>query len=584
MRVLLITTTFLPRFGGVEQFLAKLFGDHQGFIVDVLTEPTESAVGGWKIIRQPLLSHKIFRPRWLQTLWSIPKLVKKANYDVIVLGHYAPYLISALRCKRRFGTKVVVITHGMDLLSYDFARGFRRRVLRRYLPKVDLVISNSKYTESIVAAIGVAQSRRVVLTPGVDLPKESLSKIECRNKLNLPIDGKVVLTIGRLVARKGHKIAIDAIQSLQAFIPDLHYVIVGQGSEEQALLEYVKVKGLSNRVHFYNNVSNTEIAYKAADIFIFPSITGAHGDVEGFGMVSVEAQVYGLPVIGTNVGGVPETFQNNITGILVPPNDSNRISDALKRLFQNPIEITRMNKAAKEFANQNFSWSKRREKLLQYLNLITEIPDTSISVIIPAFNSSKTITKTLQGLQAQTLKPIEIIVVDDGSTDETAEIAKKFQVKLIQQTNQGASAARNAGFKIASGEFILFCDADLEIKINMLESLARALVFRPDAGYAYSSFKFGWHTFDLFNFDAKRLQTENYISTMSLIRRENCIGFDESLKRFQDWDLWKRLLIKGVQGVWVPERLFSGPLGQGISRNSLSDLIRLLKRKVHLNK
>jgi len=112
---------------------------------------------------------------------------------------------------------------------------------------------------------------------------------------------------------------------------------------------------------------------------------------------------------------------------------------------------------------------------------------------------------------------------------------------------------------------------------QMLERMARALLLHPEAGYAYCDFKFGWHTFDLFDFDAERLKKGNYISTMSLLRRENCIGFDESLKRYQDWDLWKRLLEKGVKGIWVPGRMFNTGLGKGISRDSVKDLLKQVK-------
>ncbi|MFA6042262.1 MAG: glycosyltransferase family A protein [Patescibacteria group bacterium] len=202
-----------------------------------------------------------------------------------------------------------------------------------------------------------------------------------------------------------------------------------------------------------------------------------------------------------------------------------------------------------------------------------------MSVVIPAFNSAKTLATTLNNLNAQTLKPAEIVVVDDGSTDDTSEIAKKFDVQLIRQENKGAPAARNAGFAKTTGDFVLYCDADVQLQPTMLENMTRALLLHPEAGYAYSDFKFGWHTFDLFDFDSERLQKANYISTMSLLRRENCIGFDESLKRYQDWDLWKRLLVKGVRGMWVPGRLFNAGFG-GISKDSVKDVWKLAKSKM----
>ena len=99
MHVLLITTTFLPAYGGVERFLAHLFGSRDDLHVDVLTKPGSAAVAGWKLIRTPLLTGRI-RPRWIGTYKSFKHYTEKHDYDVIVLGHYAPYLAAALRCRK----------------------------------------------------------------------------------------------------------------------------------------------------------------------------------------------------------------------------------------------------------------------------------------------------------------------------------------------------------------------------------------------------------------------------------------------------------------------------------------------------
>ena len=586
MKILLITTTFLPRFGGVEKFLANLF-NQPSWEVEVLCEPTESVAHGWKIIRQPLLSHKFFRPSWLPTIWQIPKLVKKNHYDLIVLGHYAPYLTSALRCRKKFGTKVMVITHGMDVLSYDMAGGLRRRMLRKNLPQADLVIANSQYTNGHLKRFGVAESRRIVLTPGASLPESAVSKIEARKTLGLPVNSQVLLTVGRLVKRKGHLIAIEAFSrlcqgfggqaSLSQKYPNLHYLIVGRGPEEGRIRQRIDKHKLANRVHLINNLEDINLAYAAADLFIFPSVELANGDVEGFGLVSAEAQMHGLPVIGSNSGGIPETIEKGLTGEIVEPGKADEIAKAIEPFLNHPDQLLRYSERASKFAKQHFNWEDRRKKILELLQLINSVPSAKISVVIPAFNAEKTLAKIITDLQNQTLKPSEIIVVNDGSKDKTAEIVKQFKVELIKQENRGAPAARNVGFAKTTGQFILYCDADVELHPQMLERMARALLLHPEAGYAYCDFKFGWHTFDLFDFDAERLKKGNYISTMSLLRRENCIGFDESLKRYQDWDLWKRLLEKGVKGIWVPGRMFNTGLGKGISRDSVKDLLKQVK-------
>lgn len=205
-----------------------------------------------------------------------------------------------------------------------------------------------------------------------------------------------------------------------------------------------------------------------------------------------------------------------------------------------------------------------------------------VSVIIPCYQSEKTLNDTIKDVFSQTYSNIEIICVNDGSTDSTPDILNNYRSKIIyiNQKNSGAPSARNNGFSISKGEFILFCDDDVNLKKDMIEKMLKKLDENPDKAYCYSNFKFGIHTFDLFPFDAEKLKKENYISTMSLIRREKFIGFDESLKKYQDWDLWKRMLDKGDEGVWYPERLFTAPLNKGISTFSVIKLAKVLFRKI----
>jgi len=190
-----------------------------------------------------------------------------------------------------------------------------------------------------------------------------------------------------------------------------------------------------------------------------------------------------------------------------------------------------------------------------------------ISVIIPAFNSRKTIANCLASIKNQTLKNFEIIVVNDGSTDDTQQIvAATSNVTLINQTNLGAAAARNRGTRAAHGNFLIFCDADIIARPTLLQTMYDALQKNPAASYAYSSFKFGYKTFKLFAFDPARLERMPYIHTTALIRREHFPGFDENLKRFQDWDLWLTMLEQRHTGVFINQVLFQVASGGTMSQ------------------
>lgn len=182
-----------------------------------------------------------------------------------------------------------------------------------------------------------------------------------------------------------------------------------------------------------------------------------------------------------------------------------------------------------------------------------------ISVIIPSYQHAREIPLCLESVFKQTFKGFEVIVVNDGSSDNTLEVLKPFaeRITLIDQENRGGNAARNRGFDASKGRFVLFCDADVIMEPDMLEKMRAALLAHPEASYAYSSFKFGWKAFHLWPFDAERLRRLNYIHTTSLIRREHFPRFDEKIRRLQDWDLWLTMLEAGHIGYWLPDYLFT---------------------------
>ena len=207
-----------------------------------------------------------------------------------------------------------------------------------------------------------------------------------------------------------------------------------------------------------------------------------------------------------------------------------------------------------------------------------------ISIIIPVYNHAPALAQCLQSIKNQTLNipsftkegeggGLEIIIVNDGSTDITPDELEKLTLQFSNspilhtshQPNQGAPVARNNGFAQSSGQYVIFCDADVVMKPDMLEKMVKVLDANPDVSYVYSAFKFGWKKFKLWEFDADKLKQMPYIHTTSLIRREHFSGFDPNLKRLQDWDLWLTMLEKGYIGKWIPEVLFSVKAGGSMS-------------------
>lgn len=203
-----------------------------------------------------------------------------------------------------------------------------------------------------------------------------------------------------------------------------------------------------------------------------------------------------------------------------------------------------------------------------------------ISVVIPVYNHAHTLVKCVKSVLLQqkflSSNPIEIIIVNDGSTDNfdktvakilKNDLAKSKITKVITQKNAGAPTARNRGFKEAQGEYIIFVDADTICYPRMFERMYRALQIHPEVSYAYSQFRFGWKKFGSHEFDPMALEKNNYIDTTSMIRAKDFPGFDESLKRFQDWDLWLTMWRQGKTGIFVPQVLYKKIVGwrRGIS-------------------
>ncbi len=188
-----------------------------------------------------------------------------------------------------------------------------------------------------------------------------------------------------------------------------------------------------------------------------------------------------------------------------------------------------------------------------------------ISIIIPVYNQAKKLNNCLESIKKQSFGDYEVIVVNDGSEDDVDSVIDKYKKRTderlvyIKQENKGAPAARNAGFKRSDGEFLLFCDADIIMEANMLEEMREALRVNPDAGFTYSSHRFGKKLFKLWSFDEEKLKQMPYLHSTSLIRKE-CFpesGWDESVRRLQDWDLFLTIVGSGYSGIWIDKVLFT---------------------------
>jgi len=202
----------------------------------------------------------------------------------------------------------------------------------------------------------------------LEIQKESLTKTETKPALDSRIRESdfIVLSISRMVERKGLELLIKAI----SMIPDqeIKAVLVGGGSERDKLERMVRDLGLVDRVIFTGRVPDLEPYYRRAQVVTLLSYyIREEGDFEGLGFVLLEAQYFGVPVIGSQSGGIPETFAHNRTGILVPERSAERVRDAILKLRRDEKWRQTLGKEAKQFVFERFDPEKNIEQYIAIL-------------------------------------------------------------------------------------------------------------------------------------------------------------------------------------------------------------------------
>lgn len=572
LKTLLLTHFFPPAIGGVEEYYRHVVEHVAADELVVLTQASADApTSEGRILRVDFFSGKV-RPTWLPWLWRLPRLLRQHGIKQVWIGHLSPLTPAAWWSARRSGLRVILSVHGADFLVPE--RHVVSRLISRFvLRHVDMIIANSEFLAAEVRKRGVADERIVIIPPGISLPPTPTSAQRSALRQQFGVQNSwLLLTVGRLVKRKGIDRLIESVAHLHEQLPALRLVIMGAGPERVALEALATARGVSDRVQFLGALATTDPRkhewFLAADAFALVSRTAQQGkDIESYGIVYREAQAAGLPVIASRLGGAVEIVHSNVNGFLIAENDDDELCQRIVELASHPETAHRLGSAGKEIA-QHQTWTSRWPVLDVLLQPKKTGNQPLVSIIVPCWNVAKLLPKTLASLAAQTYQNVEIIAVDDGSTDSTAEIlTQDAAVQVITQQNRGAAAARNAGAAHAHGEFLLFCDADVILDPHAIAAFVQLLELHPDRDIAYCAFHLGWRSFHRLEFNSQRLRRHNYINTVSLLRASAFPGFDETLRRYQDWDLWLSMSERGSKGIGTGQYLFRTASRAGITRN-----------------
>ena len=310
--------------------------------------------------------------------WNLFKMSrqvsKEVNPDVTIYGYILIGFIGLL-LKWMTGRKYLISTHGKDMLEFR-SIPILHQIVQLILRKADGILTNSEYTKQLVLDYGVKPEKIELIYPGVDglfnpEPKDE-SLIEKHGLTNR----YVLTTTGRLVRRKGHDMVIEALSTIAEQIPEVTYLIIGDGPERDRLEQLAIEHGVRDRVKFTGSISSTEelcTHYNLGDQFIMSSrILKMKGNVEGFGIVYMEAASCRIPIIAGDSGGVREAVLNGQTGVLVQPGEPAAIAEAVVQLYRDPERRQALIENAYTRAKSEFQYPYLAGKMDAFLNKVSK--------------------------------------------------------------------------------------------------------------------------------------------------------------------------------------------------------------------
>lgn len=364
MRLLMITQDFPPQTGGIQTYSAELglrfaAACDRFEMVAPADEGHESVDASlpYRVHRLPVPSDRMV----FATLRSGGAIAKQ-GFDAVF--HAQWYTLPAGLWLRRAGhvRRVFVAAHGRELLLNVVERvpgvGLGYAAARdAMLRKADLLMPVSRYTGGLLEKAGVSSQAIHVAPNGVDAdafrPGDGAA-FRAEHGLG---EGPLVATVCRLVPRKGIDTTLDAVAQLRDRVPGLRYAIGGSGPDRERLEARVRDRGLEKTVRFLGRVPDAAMAdcMTAADVFCMPARSEAP-DVEGFGLVFLEAGACETAVIGARAGGVPDAIVHGETGLLVQPSDVAGLADALHDLLTQPKVRARMGAASRARIEAQCTW------------------------------------------------------------------------------------------------------------------------------------------------------------------------------------------------------------------------------------
>lgn len=362
--ILFVTNDFGPRAGGIETFIIGLIERLPFGSVTVYTSSQEGTLAydaAWRdnygviVIRDKA---KILLPT-PRVARAVARIVNRDKKEIVAFGAAAPLALMAPTLRRAGATRIVALTHGHEVW---WSKIFPFKVaMRRIGNTTDSLTYLGEFTKTAIShALSSTSAKAMVkIAPGIDIEHfKPVDASELKKELGLE-NKKVIVSVGRLVHRKGQDKLIESMPTIIRGIPQAHLLIVGEGPYRKHLTELVDNLGLSSHVSFIGRIQYAQLPHYICigDVFAMPSRSRFFGlEVEGLGIVYLEASACGLPVIAGSSGGAPDAVIEGVTGVVVNGLDVQAISQSVIELLGGGDASQKMGLAGRQWIEENWRW------------------------------------------------------------------------------------------------------------------------------------------------------------------------------------------------------------------------------------
>lgn len=376
MNHLFVTQDYAPDLGGMARRhveLCRRFGDGEETRMSVSTVASPGAASfdsreDYRIYRQPFPFSQANRFA-NQLRWGRWLTLQGDRFEVLHCGNIRPVGYAVRWTNRRRGTPYLIYVNGGDLLrerAKSEKSALKKQTARSILGHASGIVATSKWvaelSRAVMNQVGIEKPPPVAaldlgtdpvrFNPGADTGA-------LRRRWNVG-DAPLLLTVARLVPHKGQDMGIRALASLARDFPDLRYILVGEGHDEERLRALAKDLGVYDKVGFVGPMRDDELpeAYATSTIYLGASRVDKEINVEGFGISFLEAAACAVPSVAGDSGGVRSAVRDGETGIVVPPTDVDAVADAIRALLLNPDRRRTMGRAARHAVETHFNWDR----------------------------------------------------------------------------------------------------------------------------------------------------------------------------------------------------------------------------------